>query len=195
MAKNSIKKITKKMWSSIIAGGIFSIIFGLLAMFWPGLTIATIVLMFGIFLIITSIVWMFEALSSIKSDPLWWLGLLFAILGAGAGAYLLCNPETLIQIFVVLFAVYIFIQSLIDLIVASYTERTSDKTMWILLGILGIAFGIVIVIHPIATSLTFVWALGVYALTRGLLSEIFAFRMRKSLRKAPKAASKTKKKK
>ena len=192
--KNSIKKLTKKIWNSIVIGGVISIIFGLLAIIWTDITLDALVVVFGVFMVVMGIVWLIESLTSIKSDPLWWLGLLFAILAGVGGVYLLCNPSMLIGIFVVLLAVYIFVQSLVDLIVASYTEDTSDKLMWIILGLLGIAFGILVVVHPAEASFALVWVLGLYALVRGTLSILFAIRARKYLTKATKKSSKAKKK-
>ena len=192
--KNSIKKLTKKIWNSIVIGGVISIIFGLLAIIWTDITLDALVVVFGVFMVVMGIVWLIESLTSIKSDPLWWLGLLFAILAGVGGVYLLCNPSMLIGIFVVLLAVYIFVQSLVDLIVASYTEDTSDKLMWIILGLLGIAFGILVVVHPAEASFALVWVLGLYALVRGTLSILFAIRARKYLTKATKKSSKSKKK-
>lgn len=193
--KNSIKKLTKRIWGSIIVGGIISIIFGLLAIIWTDITLDALVIVFGVFMFVMGVVWLIESLTSIKSDPLWWLGLLFAILAGAGGIYLLCNPAMLVGIFVVLLAVYIFVQSLIDLIVASYTEDTSDKLMWIILGLLGIAFGIIVVVHPAEASLALIWVLGLYALVRGVLAILFAIRARKYIGKVTKKSSKSKKKK
>ncbi|MDR3298310.1 MAG: DUF308 domain-containing protein [Candidatus Nomurabacteria bacterium] len=193
MAKNSIKKLTKRIWHSIVLGGIISIVFGLLAMFLPELTLASLVLMFGILLIIMGVIWLVESITSISTDPLWWLGLLFAVLGGGAGIYLLCNPSMTIKIFVVLLAVYVFVQSLIDFIIASYSEKTGDKWMWIILGIFGLIFGVAIVAHPMAASLTFVWVIGLYAVVRGVLSEVFAIRTREYLKKLAAKSTKGKK--
>ncbi|MFV0485512.1 MAG: HdeD family acid-resistance protein [Candidatus Saccharimonadales bacterium] len=190
MAKHQIKKLTKKIWNSIIIGGVVSIVFGLLAMIWTGITLDALVVVFGIFMVVMGIVWLMESLTSIKSDPLWWLGLLFAILAGAGGVYLLCNPTMLIGIFIVLLAIYVFVQSLIDLIIASYTENTSDKLMWIILGLLGIAFGIIVVVHPAEASFAFIWVLGLYALIRGTLSILFAIRARKYLKKATKSKKK-----
>ena len=192
--KNSIKKLTKKIWSSIVIGGVISIVFGLLAIIWTDITLDALVVVFGVFAVVMGIVWLIESLSSIKTDPLWWLGLLFAILAGAGGVYLLCNPSMLINIFIVLLAVYIFVQSLVDLIVASYTEDTSDKLMWIILGLLGIAFGVLVVVHPAEASFALVWVLGLYALIRGTLSVLFAIRARKYLAKPAKKSTKSKNK-
>ena len=48
---------------------------------------------------------LFEAISSIKKDRLWWLALALALLNIGVGVYLLRNPLVAAAVFVVILAI------------------------------------------------------------------------------------------
>ena len=161
------KRITKKIWWSMVLGGIASIIFGLIAMFWPGMTLSVLIWMFGIFVIAMGVVWAFQGFTHINKDPLWWLAGLFGVLAIAVGIYLIGNSTIAIKLFAVLLTIYIFAQSLLDLIAASYSER-NDKWIWIMIGILGVILGLVIIFNPTSASLAFVWVLGLYALIHGM---------------------------
>ena len=66
---NKSKKLTKEIWWIILLTGIAGIVFGLIALFWPQLTLVTLVYLVAIFTIVGGAVALFEALISIKKIP------------------------------------------------------------------------------------------------------------------------------
>jgi uncharacterized membrane protein HdeD (DUF308 family) len=185
-AKSVARRITSKAWWSIILGGVAGIIFGLLAIFWPGVTLKTLVLMSGIFVVAMGLMGLAEAIVHAKTNRLWWLGMLSAVIVTAVGIFLLCNPETTIRIFMIILGLLIFGQALIDLVIASYSERKGYKWLWIIAGLLSIIFGLMALFYPIETSTALVWVLGVYALVHGILAVIFALRIRRTIRSSVK---------
>lgn len=194
MKKNKLKEITKAIWWSVVITGIASIVFGLVAIIWPGMTLATLVTLFTIFVIVMGAVWLMESLASVKSDPLWWLGLLFSALAIALGVYAFMNPELTVAVFVILLALFVFAQSLIDFINASYAPK-GEKWPWVVTGLLGIVFGITVIGHPKSASLAFVWVLGVYLIARGALSIVYAGRAKMLAKRLISGGAKKKAKK
>jgi hypothetical protein len=65
--------------------GIAAIIFGVLAFAWPGLTLVTLVLLYGAFALVDGVLSLIAAFSgSAKPIPTWWL-IVVGLLGIGAG--------------------------------------------------------------------------------------------------------------
>ena len=176
--------ITKEVWRLVLVTGIISAVFGLVALFWPKLTLATLVYMYAMFVVVVGAFSLVEALSSIKKDPLWWLMTLFAIFNIVIGVFLLRNPLITAAIFVMLLAVFIFVQSIIDLIMASYAGKGDGRWLWILTGVFGIVMGFIVLFYPVAASVAFVWALGVYALVHGIVAIAFAIQTRGLVKKS-----------
>lgn len=177
------KKLTKEVWWLVLLTGIASVVFGVLALFWPALTLATLVYMVAIFTIVGGVVGLFEALTSIKKDRLWWLMLLFALVNIGIGVFLLRNPLVTAAIFVILLAVVIFAQSIFDLVVASYMDKQEGKWLWIVTGVLGLVAAVAIMFYPVAASLAFTWVVGLYALVHGVVAVAYAINVRKDMKK------------
>ena len=171
--------ITKEIWWLVLVTGIVTTLFGFVALFWPKLTLATLVYLYAIFVVLIGAFSLFQALSSIKKEPLWWLMTLFALFNIGIGVFLLRNPLITAAIFVALLAVFIFVQSIIDLVVASYSGKGDGRWLWVLTGIFGIAMGFVVLFYPLAATVAFVWALGLYALVHGIVAIAFAIQTRK----------------
>lgn len=195
MLSKMIKKRTRQVWWLTILTGILSVAFGLTALLWPGITLTALITIFLIFVLILGVVALVESLFSIGSDPLWWLGLLFSIVSIGIGVFLISNPGVTIEVFIIFLAVFVFAQSLMDLVIASYAGENDGKWMWIVSGILGVIFGFVIVLYPEGASLAFVWVLGLYALLQGVISIVYAIRFRHDVKKLKSGAKKAKKSK
>lgn len=175
--------ITKEAWSLVLITGIVSTLFGLVALFWPKLTLATLVYMYAIFVVVIGGFSLFQALASIKKDPLWWLMTLFAVFNIVIGVFLLRNPLIAATIFVVLLAIFIFVQSIIDLVVASYAGKGDNRWVWVLTGVFGIIMGFVMLFYPLAASVAFVWVLGVYTLVHGIVAIAFAVQTKDAVKK------------
>ena len=102
---NKSKKLTKEIWWLILLTGIAGTLFGLVALFWPKLTLVTLVYMVAILTVVGGAVALFEAITSIKKDRLWWLALLFALVNIGVGVYLVRNPLIAAALFVIILAI------------------------------------------------------------------------------------------
>lgn len=176
-AKTIAQKITKRIWSTMIITGALSIVFGLLALFWPGLTLAILISIVGVFAIVMGVVWFFDSISRIKTQRLWWIEMLVAIAVIALGVFLLVNPSAATQIFAIALAVFVFVQALLDFVSASYADD-SGKVVWIITGILGTALGILLISRPSAAIIALLWVIGIYAIVRGILSIGFAFSIR-----------------
>lgn len=180
------KKIAKEMWWLMVLTSIVSIIFGLVALFWPGLTLATLIFTYAIFVIVAGAVALFESVMNIKKDPLWWLALLFALFNIIVGVYLVRNPLVAGAVFVLFLALYVFVQSIIDLVVASYATKEEGRWLWVVTGILGLVAGFTIFMFPVTSSIAFVWVLGAYTLVHGVVGFGYAMQIRGEVKKLKK---------
>lgn len=177
------KKLTKEIWWLIILTGVAGIIFGLVTLFWPKLTVVTLVYMAAIFTIVGGAVGLFEAIANMKKDRLWWLALLFSLVNIGIGVYLVRNPLTTAAILVILLAIAILFRAIFDLVVASYMDKEEGRWLWIMTGIIGLISAAVIMVYPVAASLAFAWVLGLYALIHGVMTVGYAMQVRKEIKK------------
>lgn len=177
------RKLTKEIWWIILLTGIAGIVFGALALFWPQLTLVTLVYMVAIVAVTVGAVSLFEALASIKKDRLWWLALVFALINIGIGVFLVRNLLITAAIFVVILSVVILFRSIFDLVVASYMDKEEGRWLWIITGLLGVIAAVIIMVYPVASSLAFTWVLGLYALIHGITTVAFAAQSRRDIKK------------
>ncbi len=176
----SKKQMTRSIWWMIMFGGILAIAFGVFAMFWPELTLEIATFLFAAFVAIMGLVWLYQAFAHLGKDKLWWLGAAFGVVAVCIGIYLFINQSAVIGLFSLLFVLYVFAQALLDFVVASYSGK-NDKWIWVIAGILGLIFGLMMIMNPMGTSEALIWILGVYLLIHGMVSVAHALMVKRLL--------------
>src|SRR5438093_9751249 len=94
-----------KCWWLLLLRGIAAILFGLLAFIWPGLTLVTLVLLYGAFALVDGVISLIAAFTgSAKPVPTWWL-VVVGLLGIAAGIVTFAWPG-ITAILLVLFIIF-----------------------------------------------------------------------------------------
>lgn len=164
------KKTANDLWWVGIAEGVAAVLFGIAAVFWPGITLITLVYLFSAFILAWGVVGIVNGILSIKSRSTWWLTLLFGILATGVGVYLVRHTNVSFKTFILLIGFTLIIRGLFDILsVFIESAPATAKVLWSIAGIAGILVGIIILNQPVAGGVAFVWILGLYALISGPL--------------------------
>lgn len=155
-------------WWALTIRGILSILFGIAAIFWPHLTLATLVLLFAAWVLVDGIVRAVAGLVGIGHNRHWFLTLVMGILELGVGVYLIRHPHVTFATLILLIAFTLIIVGVVE-IVAAFTnlESATFKTLAIIWGIVAVLAGIVLLFQPETAGVAFVWILGLYALITG----------------------------
>ncbi len=89
-----MQALLKQAWWALLIGGIASVIFGVLAFMWPGLTLFILAVFFAATVFVDGIVTIVSAIRNRATASHWWLWLLLGLLGVVAGAIGLLSPGT-----------------------------------------------------------------------------------------------------
>lgn len=177
------KEIKQRTVSSQLRGllatqGVLAILFGIVALFWPGITVAVLVTLFAIFVLVWAITGIVSALISIGQAKFWWLELLFSVLLLGLAVYILRNPVDFALIFVLLIGLTFIVRGVVDLLEGLFDrERQGDNRLFsILVGVIGVIAGIVTLLYPVSAGVAVVWVIGLYGILYGTLAVAFAVR-------------------
>ncbi len=185
MAKYGLSSIAKQLWGLGIGFGVVSILFGIVALFWPGLTVALLVILFSIFILIWGVIGIIVSISSTSTDKFWWLELIFSILAIGLAVYLLRNPVVAALIWIFAIGLTFLVRGVVDILEGLFDRNRTggDRVLAFILGALGIVAGIITLLYPVSAGLAVVWIIGLYALLYGSLLIAFSFRAKAELEK------------
>src|ERR1044072_7010315 len=78
-------------WWLILLRGIAAVIFGVLTFAWPGITLVTLILLYGVFALADGVLALVAAIMGGHPAPRWWLAIV-GLLGLGAGLITLMMP-------------------------------------------------------------------------------------------------------
>jgi uncharacterized membrane protein HdeD (DUF308 family) len=167
--------------------GIIGILFGLLALVWPGLTLFTLVALFAAYALLGGIASVVGAIGHRKVDDDWWLPMLLGLVSIGAAVVAVVNPLLTTLVLVMVIGANALVSGVLD-IVAAVRLRKEVSGEWLLAvsGICSVVFGALVFMYPLAGAMALVWMVSIYALVTGVLLLMLAVRAR-ALTVAPRA--------
>ncbi|MEV4800871.1 HdeD family acid-resistance protein [Nonomuraea sp. NPDC049421] len=168
--------ITRSWWLLLVRG-IAAVIFGILALIWPGLTLLALVIFFGAYALVSGIFALFAGFRHGARSRAW---LIFSgIIGIVAGLVALAWPG--ITSIALLFVVAVWaIVSGVSEIVAGIQLRKRIDNEWLLIlgGALSVIFGVLLLARPGAGLLSLAWLIGIFAVLYGIAMIALAFRVK-----------------
>ncbi|MDS9466513.1 DUF308 domain-containing protein [Paracoccus sp. MBLB3053] len=167
-------------WWVLLLRGIAAILFGLLALIWPGLTVYVLLIFFGAFAIFDGILALFTAFQRRKTDERWWAWALDGGLSIAIGVMALFWTEATALAFIIWMAIWGVIAGVFR-IVAAIRLRNEIEGEWALglSGLLLVLWGVLMAMLPAAGLLSLAWLIGTFAILIGVTLIVLAFRLRK----------------
>lgn len=166
-------------WWLIVLRGVCAIIFGLLTIIWPGLSLFTLVILYGVFALFDGGLAIGAAVMGDTPTPRWWLALV-GVLGILAGAVTLAWPGITGLVLLFFIAGWAIAAGVFEIVGAIRLRKEIDDE-WLLIasGVVSVLFGILILMFPDAGALGLAFAIGIFALIYGALLVGFGLRLRK----------------
>lgn len=155
-------------WWMLTIRGIAALLFGFAALFWPGVTLYTLVLLFGAWVLVDGVVRMISGIGHLGEHAHGLLALVVGFVELGGGVYLIRHPGITLKSFLGVIGFLLIINGVIGA-VASLTQRdtATGKMLGIILGLVAIAAGVLMLMQPVSAGLAFTWILGLYGLITG----------------------------
>jgi uncharacterized membrane protein HdeD (DUF308 family) len=165
-----------RYWWALALRGLFAVLFGLLAFLIPGITLLTLVLLFGAYVLLDGI---FDILAAIRSPSHHWALVLEGIVGIVAGILTFVWPGMTAMVLLYLIAFWAIFTGVLEIVAGIRLRRAlANELLLILMGVVSLFFGFLILIFPGAGALAVVLWIGAYAFVFGIMLLVLAFRLR-----------------
>ena len=166
-----------KNWWLLLLRGIAAIVFGILTFVWPGITLLTLVLLYGAFALVDGICSVVAAVMGSVPGSRWWLAIV-GICGVVVGLLTFVWPGLTAFLLLIFIAAWAIVVGIFEIIGAIRLRKEIDNEwMLILSGALSVLFGIVLVMQPATGALALAWLIGAFAVLFGILNVAFALRL------------------
>ena len=169
----------KRHWWVPVIRGIAAIVFGVIAFAYPGLTVAMLVLFFGAWVLVDGVFRVVGAIGHHASDKEWGFDLIIGIVGIIIGFLTFHAPQITALALIIYIAAWALMIGATEIALAIKLRR-EIKGEWflILMGLVSIAFAVMLLWNPLPGALALVWLIGSYAIVFGILGIILGFRLR-----------------
>src|SRR6266516_1665874 len=152
---------------SLILLGVLAIIVGIIALAWPGVTILALVILFAVYAFIAAGLEAMRAFSSRTAGPVFG-HLLLGLVDLAAGVIALVWPGPTALVLVLLIASWAVVTGLLEIAAAFRRgESAGTRALFILGGLISIAFGVVLFARPGVGAVTLALLFGLFNLIYG----------------------------
>ena len=176
--ENLVRVMANNWWVPLLRG-IAAVIFGLMALFWPGLTVYLLLIVFGAYAIFDGVMAVIVAFQRKSEDDGWWAWALDGALSIIIGLMALFWPEATALALIIWMAIWAVVGGIFR-IIAAFRLRAEIEGEWALglSGLLLVIWGVLMALIPAAGLLSIAWLIGIFALLIGIVMIVLAFRLR-----------------
>jgi uncharacterized membrane protein HdeD (DUF308 family) len=177
----------KSLSTSLIVRGILALAVGIMALAWPGVTVLALVILFAAYAFIASGMEAVRAFSSAKAGPV--IGhLLLGLADLAAGVIALVWPAPTALVLVLIVGSWAVVVGLVEIAAAfGAGEPAGTRALFILGGLVSIAFGVVLFARPGIGALTLALLFGLFNLIYGTWALVQGIELRHAKKELPAA--------
>jgi uncharacterized membrane protein HdeD (DUF308 family) len=158
----------KSSSTSLILLGILAVIVGVVAIAWPGVTILALVILFAVYAFIDAGLEAVTAFSSRNAGPVFG-HLLLGLIDLAAGVIAIAWPGPTAFVLVLIVGIWAFIAGFAEIFFGFGSGETAGtRAMFILGGLVSIAFGVVLFARPGIGAVTLALLFGLFSIIYGV---------------------------
>ena len=166
-------------WWVLLMRGILAVIFGILALTKPGVTLAVLVMFFGTYYLVDGAFSIVTSLTAPKGYRGWMWLLVSGIAGVIIGLLTFFMPHMTALVLLYYFIAWLIVTGLMQVVAGiRLRKQISGEFFLIAGGILTVVFGLYLLVNPGVGALAVIWLIGAYAIVFGVIMIIVSFRLR-----------------
>ena len=166
-------------WWIVLLRGVCAVLFGIIAFAWPGITLGSLVIVYGVYAIFDGFSGIVLGIAGGVDGESWWQMILVGVVSVSAGVLTFLWPGITAVALLAVIAAWSILRGITE-ILAAIRLRDMIENEWLLIvsGACSIAFGVILVARPGAGALAVVWIIGSYAIAIGVFTTALAFKLR-----------------
>jgi uncharacterized membrane protein HdeD (DUF308 family) len=170
----------RSMSTSLITRGVLAVILGIIALVWPGVTILALVLLFAVYAFMDAV---FEGARAFGGQRVWpVLGyLLLALIDLAAGVTAVVWPAPTALVLTLVVGIWAMVAGVFEIVAAFLRGETAGaRAMFIVTGLLSVAFGAIVTDRPGLGALTIALLFGMFSVAIGITAIVQGNELRRT---------------
>ena len=170
----------KQTSTSLILLGILAVIVGIIAIAWPGVTVYALVLLFAVYAFLDAGLQAARAFSARTAGPVFG-HLLLGLISLAAGVVAVIWPAPTALVLVLVIGAWAVIGGLVELVNGfGHGETAGTRAMFILTGLVSVAFGVLLFARPNVGAITLALLFGLFSMIYGICEITLGAQLRRT---------------
>jgi uncharacterized membrane protein HdeD (DUF308 family) len=159
-----------------VAYGVLSILAGIAAMAWPGVTLLALAVLLAVQLFVLGIFRVVAAFAvPDTSTGMRVLAIVVGILSVIVGVICLRSPLQTIVVLTLVLGAFWLVNGLVEIVTGIAGRGDRGRAWTIVGGVIGVLGGIVVLSAPVTSAVTLAWVLGVLLVVHGIVAVVSGF--------------------
>src|SRR3954470_13037972 len=178
LGRERVRSLAQNWWARVIRG-VVGVLFGIAALVWPPAAVAALVLLFGAYALVDGIFNVVAAVRASREGRRWGWLVFSGVIGIATGLIAFFFPGITALALVLLVASWSVVTGVAEIVAAvRLRKQIRHEWLWILSGLLSVAFGVLLFLLPAAGAVALAVWIGAYMLVFGALLIAFGIRLR-----------------
>lgn len=170
----------KNKWFLLMANAAIAIIAGIVFLFVPEQTLATIGFAAGIIILLSGLFLVFGAFSYAKQGKNMFFWLIEGLINLSLGVILIVNPSWLLEFLLILIGLWALILGVFQLYTGfAHTKQIKNATLLKINGLAALVIGLILLFKPDMVASFIIQLLGIISILIGGVMMYFAFMMKR----------------
>ncbi len=157
-----------RLGAGLMARGMIAVLFGVLVLAWPGITLRVLIVSFGLYSLVDGAIALVEAFAS-RDDPDRWRLAAHGVAGVAAGITVLVWPALTALALLYLIGTWAIVLGATEVISAlAVPGARGERALSGLHGLVGVAFGVIMWVRPGAGALALLALVATFAIVTGV---------------------------
>lgn len=167
-----------RIWPVAMAVGVVTILAGLVAIAWPGATVLTLAIIFGLQLVVFGVYRTIAAFTRTGEGHRVW-HLMVGLIAIGIGVLCLRNLFGTAVLLALAVGLNWILVGVLDAAGALFDRATPNRVLRVLMGGLSLLAGLIVVSTPGISLLALAWVLGIWLVVEGGIEIAMAMELRR----------------
>jgi uncharacterized membrane protein HdeD (DUF308 family) len=167
----------RHMWILALRG-LAALVFGILAVIWPGVTLVALAILFGAYALVSGVFTMVDAFRRPQDAARRTAHVIAGVLSVAAGVLALVWPGITALVLVVLFGAWAVVTGALEIWAAT---RLPGQWLTLVMGALTMIVGALVLMRPAIGAVALSLTIGVYAIAAGVLLLVDSWRVHRSM--------------
>jgi uncharacterized membrane protein HdeD (DUF308 family) len=159
--------------------GLAAIVFGVLAIMWPGATVVVLTAFIAAYALVDGVVAIAFAIRMRSSFDRWWVLLIQGLISTVFGVWAFINPLLSLLYIVISVSLWMLLAAIVQFMLARAHKAMGTSPAWSIFGgVLSLVVAVLALAYPGLTVATVVVLIAWFALVTGIVQLVIAFRVR-----------------